>query len=72
MSKSILKIKKLNVEFPLFGGILQREVTSVHAVKNLSMNSKKITSLYRDGAIALAPDGVPQHPGQPFDTQQES
>ena len=38
MSKSILKIKNLNVEFPLFGGILQREVTSVHAVKNLSMN----------------------------------
>ena len=38
MSKSILKIKNLNVEFPLFGGILQREVTNVHAVKNLSMN----------------------------------
>ncbi len=37
MSKPILKIKNLNVEFPLFGGILQREITSVHAVKNLSM-----------------------------------
>ena len=36
------------------------------------LKGKKITSLYRDGAIALAPDGVPQHPGQPFDTQQES
>ena len=38
MSKPILKIKNLNVEFPLFGGILQREVASVHAVKNLSVN----------------------------------
>ena len=38
MSDSVLNIKKLNVEFPLFGGILQREVASVHAVKNLSVN----------------------------------
>ena len=37
MSKSILKIKNLNVEYPLFGGILQREVSCVHAVKNLSI-----------------------------------
>ncbi len=33
----ILKIKNLNVEFPLFGGILNREVSHVHAVNNLSM-----------------------------------
>ena len=40
MSKknNILKIKNLNVEYPLFGGILQREVSCVHAVKNLSIN----------------------------------
>ena len=38
MSKSILKIKKLNVEFPLFGGIFQREVSSVHAVKDFSLD----------------------------------
>jgi oligopeptide transport system ATP-binding protein len=38
MSNPILKIKNLNVEFPIFGGILQREVSSVHAVKNLSVN----------------------------------
>ena len=25
MSKPILKIKNLNVEYPLFGGVLQRE-----------------------------------------------
>ena len=37
MFDSILKIKNLNVEFPLFGGILQREVACVHAVKNLAM-----------------------------------
>ena len=41
MSDSILKIKKLNVEFPLFGGIFQREVASVHAVKNFSIDVKK-------------------------------
>ena len=38
MSDPILKIKNLNVEFPLFGGILQREVSRVHAVKDLSIN----------------------------------
>ena len=38
MSNNILKIKNLNVEYPLFGGILQREVSCVHAVKNLSIN----------------------------------
>jgi ABC-type oligopeptide transport system ATPase subunit len=38
MSNPILKIKNLNVEFPIFGGILQREVSSVHAVKNLSID----------------------------------
>ena len=37
MSDSILKIKNLNVEFPLFGGILQKEVSSVHAVKDFSI-----------------------------------
>ena len=36
--KKILKIKNLNVEYPLFGGILQKEVSCVHAVKNLSID----------------------------------
>tara|TARA_B110000196_G_scaffold94174_1_gene81436 strand:+ start:613 stop:1488 length:876 start_codon:yes stop_codon:yes gene_type:complete len=36
-NKAILKINNLNVEFPLFGGILQREVSHVHAVKNLNL-----------------------------------
>ena len=36
--KEILKIKNLNVEYPLFGGILQKEVSCVHAVKNLSID----------------------------------
>jgi len=38
MADPILKIKNLNVEYPLFGGILQREVSCVHAVKNLSID----------------------------------
>ena len=38
MSNPILKIKNLNVEYPLFGGILQREVSCVHAGKNLSID----------------------------------
>jgi len=38
MSDTILKIKDLNVEFPVFGGIFQKEISHVHAVKNVSMN----------------------------------
>jgi len=38
MSNPILKIRNLNVEYPIFGGILQREVSCVHAVKNLSID----------------------------------
>ena len=37
----ILTIDNLNVEFPLFGGILQREVSAVHAVKNVSLEIPK-------------------------------
>ncbi len=38
MSDPILKIKNLSVDFPLFGGIFQREVATVNAVKNLSVD----------------------------------
>jgi ABC-type oligopeptide transport system ATPase subunit len=38
MSDIIIQLKKLNVEFPVFGGILQREVSHVHAVNNVSMD----------------------------------
>jgi len=38
MPDSILKINNLNVKFPLFGGILQREVANVHAVKNFTID----------------------------------
>ena len=41
MSNEILKINNLNVEFPLFGGILQREVSHVHAVKNVNLTVNK-------------------------------
>ena len=37
----ILKIKNLNVEFPIFSGIIQREASCVHAVKNLSLKIRK-------------------------------
>ena len=45
MNKSILKIRNLNVEFPLFGGILQREVSHVHAVKNLNLDVSEGTTM---------------------------
>ena len=41
INNPILKIKNLNVKFPLFGGILQREVSAVHAVKNVSLDIPK-------------------------------
>ena len=40
-TRNILKIKNLNVEFPIFGGILQREVSAVHAVKNFNLDIKE-------------------------------
>ena len=40
MSDIILKIKNLNVEFPVFGGILQRKVSHVHAVNNVNLDIK--------------------------------
>jgi len=39
--RNILKIKNLNVDFPLFGGILQREVSAVHAVRNFNLDIKE-------------------------------
>ena len=45
MNDPILKIKNLNVEFPLFGGILQREVSHVHAVKDLNLNVSEGSTL---------------------------
>ena len=36
--KTILKIKDLSVDFPIFGGIFQRKVGAVHAVKNLNLD----------------------------------
>ena len=37
----ILKIKNLNVEFPIFGGSFQKEVSAVHAVKNFNLDVEK-------------------------------
>ena len=38
MRDVILRLDNLNVEFPLFGGIFQKEVSCVHAVNNVSMD----------------------------------
>ena len=38
MIDTILKIDNLNVKFPVFGGIFQREISHVHAVNNLSLD----------------------------------
>ena len=38
---NILEIRNLNVEFPIFGGILQREVSAIHAVKNFNLKVKQ-------------------------------
>ena len=38
MNDTILQIKNLNVEFPVFGGILQREVSHIHAVNNVNLD----------------------------------
>ena len=38
MNDSILQMKNLNVEFPVFGGIFQRKISHVHAVNNVNMD----------------------------------
>ena len=37
----ILEIKNLNVEFPIFGGIIQHEVSCVHAVKDFNLKIRQ-------------------------------
>jgi len=37
----ILDINNLNVEFPIFGGIVQHEVSCVHAVKDFNLQVRK-------------------------------
>ena len=40
-NRQILNIVDLSVDFPVFGGILQREIDTVHAVKSVSFDLKK-------------------------------
>ena len=35
---NILEVRDLIVDFPVFGGILQRKIDSVHAVRNVSFD----------------------------------
>jgi len=39
--KPILKVRDLIVDFPIFGGILQKQIDSVHAVKKVSFDLNK-------------------------------
>ena len=41
MGKQILKVKDLVVDFPIFGGVMQRQIDSVHAVKKVSFDLLK-------------------------------
>ena len=41
MEEQILKVKELVVDFPIFGGIMQRQIGSVHAVKKVSFDLLK-------------------------------
>jgi len=41
MEEKILKVKDLVVDFPIFGGIMQRKIDSVHAVKKVSFDLLK-------------------------------
>ena len=36
--KTILKVRDLKVDFPVFGGILQKQISSVHAVRGVSFD----------------------------------
>ncbi|GIR89217.1 MAG: hypothetical protein CM15mP87_07090 [Candidatus Neomarinimicrobiota bacterium] len=36
-TSKILSVSDLIVDFPVFGGILQKEIDQVHAVKNVSL-----------------------------------
>ena len=38
---NILEINNLNVKFPIFGGIIQREVSCVHAVKDFNLKVRE-------------------------------
>ena len=41
MEEHILKVRDLVVDFPIFGGIMQRQIDSVHAVKKVSFDLLK-------------------------------
>jgi len=41
MDSPILKVSDLTVDFPVFGGILQKEIDAVHAVKKVSFHLNK-------------------------------
>ena len=36
--KSILKVRDLSVDFPIFGGVFQRKIGAVHAVNKVNFD----------------------------------
>ena len=40
-SREILKIDELDIQFPIFGGVFQKIISTVHAVKKVSLNLMK-------------------------------
>ena len=38
VKNEILKIHNLDVQFPVFGGIFQKKISTVHAVNNVSLS----------------------------------
>ena len=38
VNENIIEIKNLVVDFPVFGGIMQRKIDSVHAVRKVSFD----------------------------------
>ena len=46
-SVPILKVRGLSVDFPVFGGILQKQVDSVHAVKDLNIDMVKGSMIHK-------------------------
>ena len=38
MKNEILEVRNLDVQFPIFGGVFQKKISTVHAVNNVSLN----------------------------------
>ena len=53
IKKQILKIHNLDVQFPVFGGIFQKKISTVHAVNNVSLSLIKGETLGIVGRVRI-------------------